>query len=178
MRIKRFTRQKLAELFGELGFTKGAEVGVAAGNYSLVLCQNVPNLSLLCVDPYFEYYRATTLLKTAEQQERLLAEAKEKLSPYNVRFIRKPSVEAAKDVEDNSLDFVYIDGDHNFDYVMQDLIVWNRKVRLGGIVSGHDYYRFRDAGVVNAVDAFTTAHQVHEYFIDDERETSFFWVKR
>jgi len=60
---------------------------------------------------------------------------------------------------------------------MQDLIEWGKRVRQDGIISGHDYYRFRWAGVVDAVDAYTRAHQVNEWFIDDMRETSFFWVK-
>ena len=50
VRIKGFTRQKLAALFGELGFKFGVEIGVAEGIYSLVLCQNVPGLKLYCVD--------------------------------------------------------------------------------------------------------------------------------
>jgi hypothetical protein len=77
----------------------------------------------------------------------------------------------------DELDFVYIDGNHCFDFVMQDLIEWNKKVRKGGVISGHDYYRFKGAGVVNAVDAYTVAHQIHEWFLDDQRETSFFWAK-
>ncbi len=78
---------------------------------------------------------------------------------------------------DESLDFVYIDADHRFDYVMEDLIAWGRKVRKGGIISGHDYYRFRNAGVVPAVDVYTHCHYVGEWFITDEKEASFFWVK-
>jgi len=60
---------------------------------------------------------------------------------------------------------------------MEDIITWSRKVRSGGIVSGHDYYRFRNAGVVPAVDVYTHAHGIHEWVITDEREASWFWVK-
>ena len=77
-----------------------------------------------------------------------------------------------------SLDFVYIDGNHHFDFVMQDIIEWSKKVRAGGVVSGHDYYRFRNAGVVDAVNTYTHAHQIWEWFITDEpKEKSFFWAK-
>lgn len=179
VRIKGFTRERLAMLLGELGLTRGAEVGVAEGIFSKVLCLHIPNIQLSCVDLWDVYYRTNTKtpLKTRSDQERCLALAHEKLDPYGATFIRKPSVEGSKEFEDNSLDFVYIDGDHGFDYVMQDLIVWSRKVRPGGIVAGHDYYRFRGAGVVNAVDAYTTAHQIYEWFLDDQRETTFFWAK-
>ena len=52
--------------------------------------------------------------------------------------------DAVKDIEDSSLDFVHIDGDHSYDFVMQDIILWGRKVRIGGIISGHDYLYDRD----------------------------------
>ncbi len=48
-------------------------------------------------------------------------------------------MDALEDFEDNSLDFVYIDGDHNFKHISEDIYEWTKKVRSGGIVSGHDY---------------------------------------
>lgn len=176
VRIKGFTRERLAMLMGELGFTTGAEVGVAEGIFSKTLCLHIPNLKLYCVDPWAKYFRGETPLKDLAEQERCLTLAHEKLDPYGAIFIRQPSVEGAKEIPDHSLDFVYIDGDHAFDYVMQDLIVWSRKVKPGGIVALHDYYRFRGSGVVNAVDAYTTAHQIGEWFLDDQRETTAFWT--
>lgn len=179
VRIKGFTREQLAMLFGELGFTRGAEIGVAEGIYSQVLCLHIKDIQLACVDPWGIYYHSVSGVpyKSMEQQERCLELAHQKLDPYGVKFVRKTSTAGAQDFSDESLDFVYIDGDHAFDFVMQDLIVWSRKVRPGGIVAGHDYYRFRGAGVVNAVDAYTTAHQIQEWFVDDQRETTFFWAK-
>lgn len=177
VRIKGFTRERLAMLFGELGFRKGVEVGTAEGIYSAVLCLHIPNIELTCVDPYKPYYRETTLLKNLDQQERCLKLAHDKLDKYGVKFIREDGFLGARHFADESLDFVYIDGDHAFDYVMLDLIAWYPKLRKGGIMAGHDYYRFRGAGVVDAVNAFTNAHQIHEWFIDDQRETSFFWAR-
>lgn len=178
VRCKNFKREHLALLFNELGYKTGAEVGVAFGDYSELLCKSIPGLNLYCVDPYIPYKRGETLLRGVEEQENRMATAHTRLiNPFGVTFIRKEGYEAAKDIPDNSLDFVYIDGDHSFDYVMLDLIAWTRKVRPGGIVSGHDFYRFRGAGVVDAVEAFTHAHQVHEWFVCDEREVSWFWAK-
>ena len=48
-------------------------------------------------------------------------------------------MEALADFEDNSLDFVYIDANHDFVNFTQDLHEWYKKVRVGGIISGHDY---------------------------------------
>ncbi|NIV98148.1 class I SAM-dependent methyltransferase, partial [Candidatus Saccharibacteria bacterium] len=61
--------------------------------------------------------------------------------PYkdNVEFIKKTSMEAVKQFEDYSLDFVYIDAAHDFNNIMLDLIKWVPKVKIGGAVCGHDY---------------------------------------
>ncbi len=178
IRVKGFTRKDLAKLFAELGFTCGAEIGVAEGNYSLILCQTIPNLELYCVDLWDTYYRGTTKLKDKAMQDFALEQAHEKLDKYNTKLIRAASMDAVREFKDNSLDFVYIDGDHSFDFVMQDIIEWSKKVKHGGIVSGHDAYRFRGAGVVDAVSVYTHVHQIHEYFLCDEREISFFWAKQ
>jgi len=174
VRIKKFKRMNLARLFGELGFQRGAEVGVAGGHYSEELCRFISNLELLCVDPWEKYSENP---RGQDNQEEMHNRTKKVLAPYKVKLVKAKSMDAVRNVAMESLDFVYIDGHHGFDYVMQDLIEWSKRVKKGGIVSGHDYYRFRWAGVVDAVDAYTRAHQINEWFVCDERESSFFWVK-
>jgi predicted O-methyltransferase YrrM len=173
--IKSFDRVKLARLLAELGYKRGVEVGVADGRNSLTLCQNIPGLELYGIDPWLVYSENP---RAHDNQDECYRLATERLAPYNVLLIRAMSMDAVRDFAPGSIDFVYIDGHHGFDWVMQDLIEWGKRVRPGGIISGHDYYRFRWAGVVDAVDAYTKAHQVKEWFIDDMRETSFFWVKQ
>ena len=177
VRIKGFKRKHLAMLFADLEFKVGAEIGVAEGYYSMEICAQNPVVRLYCVDLWDTYFRGTAKLKNKEMQDEAYAEAKDNLAPYYATLIRKPSEMAQLDFDDNSLDFVYIDGDHSFDYVMLDLIYWNRKVRPGGIISGHDAYRFRGAGVVDAVSTFVHCHRIPEYYLCDEREISWFWAK-
>jgi hypothetical protein len=166
------TRNDLAKLFAELGYTYGAETGVANGRYSVVLCQSIPNLHLLCVDPWKAYDRISQ-----EKQDQRRKNAIAALTPFNCTFIEKPSMEAVREIPENSLDFVFIDGAHQFDYVMMDIIEWSKRVRQGGIVSGHDYYSFYQAGVVQAVNAYTYAHNIINWYVTRERETTWFWVK-
>jgi predicted O-methyltransferase YrrM len=56
-----------------------------------------------------------------------------------VTFIYKPSVEASKGFEDESLDFVYIDANHSYQSVKDDLNVWYPKLKVGGVICGHDF---------------------------------------
>ena len=172
IRCPQFKRKDLANIFRALGYTRGAEIGVREGQYSEHLCKVIPGLELMCVDLWDAYYHFGSDVGAKTHKTAL-----EKLEPYNTTFIKQPSMDAVRDVPDESLDFVYIDADHRFDFVMQDIIEWSKKVRPGGIVSGHDYYRFRNAGVVPAVDVYTHNHYINEWYITDEKEASFFWVK-
>jgi hypothetical protein len=99
-------------------------------------------------------------------------------APYGGRIdiIRKRSLDHVKDVPDGSLDWVYLDGFHEFDWIMQDIINWVPKVRKGGIVAGHDYYPFYRSGVIEAVDVYVKTHNIHEWYLTRERHSSFFWV--
>jgi len=173
-RIKGLRRTDLYPMFAELGFQRGAEVGVADGRNSLAICESIPNLKMFCIDPWKVYGKNP---RAQDNQDFNFNLARERLKPYNVTFYKAMSMDAVRDFEPHSLDFVYIDGHHSFDYVIQDLVEWSKIVRPGGIVCGHDYYRFRWAGVQLAVDSYTRAHQVHEFYLTDEKETSFFWAR-
>lgn len=147
------SRIDLAKYFAELGLTIGAEIGVDGGVYSAKLCEANPKLKLYCIDPW-DLNEGTS----RERRIRKYAEAKERLKPYNAKLIRKFSMDAVKDFKDGSLDFVYIDGNHNFDYVMQDIIEWSKKVKKGGIIAGHDYSDGAHVGVKDAVDLYVKHH--------------------
>jgi predicted O-methyltransferase YrrM len=54
--------------------------------------------------------------------------------------------------EDRSIDFLFIDGDHRYEGIKKDLEVWYQKVKIGGIISGHDYETTVTCGVRKAVD--------------------------
>jgi hypothetical protein len=136
-------RTELSRFFNELGFKVGAEVGVYSGAYSETLCKSIPNLKLYCIDPWVKL-------------EKVHQEAVERLKDYNVTILHKTSLEAVDEFEDESLDFVYIDGNHAYSYVRDDIAAWTPKVRKGGIVAGHDYYLTRagNAGVIVAVNDY------------------------
>lgn len=168
------TRKDLARYFNQLGFNVGAEIGVAEGNYSIQLCDANPLLKLYAIDSWgledpISHHLRIDAYQTAQQ----------KLSPYNITLIRKFSMDALKDFEDSSLDFVYIDANHRFDYVVYDIIEWTKKVKKGGIVSGHDYVVANQCGVIPAVNAYVQAHTLKLNVTTDPTETISWWfVKR
>jgi len=71
--------------------------------------------------------------------------------------IKLPSWEAAELYDNESLDFIFVDGRHDYLSVRKDLQCWFPKVKVGGIIAGHDYHL--DIGVFPAV---------HEYFQDTQ----------
>lgn len=162
-------RIDLARHFNELGFTLGAEIGVADGRYSEILCQQIPDLTLYCIDSWAKYEN----WRSQEYQDSAYQKAVRRLQEYGVSIIRATSVEAYINleplVEDESLDFVFIDGDHHFDQVMTDIILWTKRVKKGGIVSGHDYYHHRAGGVIPAVDAYVAQHNLKLNIIPEYR---------
>jgi hypothetical protein len=117
--------------------------------------------------------------------------AKERLKPYDCTIIRKTSFDAAKDFSDESLDFVYIDGAHDFKNVTDDINIWSKKVRKGGVISGHDYIavdRKRDViEVKQAVDAYVSANKINPWYAlgrEEEvigeirdKQRSWMWIK-
>lgn len=55
------------------------------------------------------------------------------------RAVRLPSVDAAANYQDNSLDFVFIDAAHDYESVCNDIKAWLPKVAANGYLGGHDY---------------------------------------
>lgn len=141
MELKNYlTRDDFGKLFQEYYLTgTGAEIGVQKGIFSNQILKFWKG-KLLCVDIW--------------EIEDDYAEAK-KLLRDNATLIKDTSVEASKTIKDLSLDFVYIDADHHYNNVLEDLYAWYPKVRKGGIISGHDYCRYLDFfGVIEAVNEF------------------------
>jgi hypothetical protein len=171
----RFTT--IPELILEFDYKVGAEIGVQRGEYTEVLFKKNPELKMYCIDPWTPYKQYPVQWK----QDMIEKEARERLAAYNVEFIKKTSEEALKDIANNSLDFVYIDALHDFDSVMLDLIGWSRKVKSGGMISGHDFIYHHGMGVVPAVEVYARVHNINLWYITKESlplTPSFFWVKR
>jgi predicted O-methyltransferase YrrM len=168
-------RKRLYEYFNHLGFTRGAEVGVWEGTNAKRICQAIPNLEkLYLVDPYSRYGLNRRNF-SEDKNERVFNKAQRKTRNYNVEFIRDLSENAVRQIPDESLDFVYIDGNHKYDFTMLDILLWSRKVKKGGIVSGHDYYNDpkSKSECKNAVNDYTKQHKLELYITDNQAEKEY-----
>jgi predicted O-methyltransferase YrrM len=138
------------------------------------MCQANPDLHLTCIDPWDNYH----FRYPQEKQDKIYRQAVRRLSPFNVTILRKSSMEGLAHFEDESIDFVFIDGNHKFDWVMMDIIEWSKKVKEHGIIAVHDYYHFGWSGVVHAVNAYTQCHHIDPWYVTKEREPTAIWVKK
>lgn len=122
---------------------KGVEVGTFKGHFSRDIMQSWEG-TLYMVDVWSpldasEYVDASNH-KNFERGS-VYGEAINSISGYEDRaiMIRAKSEKAAEMFEDASLDFVYIDANHAYEYVAQDIRLWYPKVKPGGYLCGHDY---------------------------------------
>ena len=183
------SKYELFKYFAKLGFKVGAEIGVAQGYLSEAMFKAIPDLKLYCVDSWIPYKenRWGGSKERNDHHYKATVERLKKYGGWNAEILRGYSMDMVQQIPYESLDFVYIDACHAFDYVMQDLIEWSKRVRKGGIVSGDDYYHFKGAGVLQAVNAYTEAHGITPCLTDpytdkiqdrgSQEQPSFWWVK-
>lgn len=160
-------RTMMAKILGELQLKEGAEIGVAQGWHAEILCRENPRLKLHAIDAWQIYpgYR--------EYNGKFIdyeANARKLLAPYNANIIKGFSMDAVKQFKDKSLDFVFIDGAHDFKNVAMDICEWAKKVKIGGIVYGHDYKRWIPGksryvvDVKDVVQAYMYSHNIDPWF--------------
>lgn len=178
-------REGLVDLWKGLGYKVGCEVGVSKGYFSSMMFRNIPNLKMYLVDPYRDYKGGKKYARKHPEGKKM---AKEAMKGYNAIWMEEMSETAFNKIPDRSLDFVYIDGNHKYDWVMLDIIVWRRKVRPGGMVSGHDYCtkgRRDTREIKKAVDDYARIHKIAPWYLTDvkpikhrsDKHASWFWIK-
>lgn len=138
----------------------GAEIGVNKGDNAISILQTLPMKTLYLIDPYIAYIE----YEVKKEYSQSYNVAKERLSNFpQTKFIIKTSDEACKDIHE-PLDFVYIDGNHNYEYVKRDIENYYPLVKPTGIIGGHDYTR-DFSGVGKASREFGFANNLRLYTI-------------
>lgn len=156
----------LSSLIKKYGLKLGAEIGVSSGGHSEYILKNTNVDKLYSIDPYMPYnfkalhadtriQKLKQLLNNKEVLDFIYLKVNDKLQKYGGRsqLIRKTSIESVNMFKDEELDFVFIDGNHDYVFVKKDIEIWFNKVRSGGIISGDDYSK-GFPGVIKAVNEF------------------------
>jgi hypothetical protein len=184
--IRDCPRDNLPQFLVEQGYKVGAEIGVYKGAFTSRFCQ--AGLKMFAVDPWIAFTGQGRSQHKQEVQDELFDIAQQTLKPYTdsgqCQIIRRTSVSAIPKFRHESLDFVYIDGCHEFPNVAQDIYEWSKIVRKGGIISGHDYFNTppHASNVLchakAAVDAYTVLYQIDNWWIfGNPKYYSWMWFK-
>lgn len=141
-----------------------AEIGVDNGKTSKRLLKNHPSVILHMVDWWkapdknnsYASSGASIPGKGKEYFERTYQNCRAIYNQYKKRcFIhRGDSLKIVDKFNDNYFDLVFIDADHSYEGCIKDIKAWYPKVKLGGIICGHDYDHPDQGEVKKAVDEY------------------------
>ena len=132
-----------------------AVVGVASGDFSSVILETSRPKQLLLID-------AWSMAGHPNYGDGGYQGVKERfqneIESGRVHILRGYSYDKLMELEDRSLDWIYIDVAHDYYSVKNDLNIAFHKVKNGGIISGHDYHRWgrfgKRFGVLEAVNEY------------------------
>jgi predicted O-methyltransferase YrrM len=120
-----------------------AEIGVNKGETSKIFRSLFPEAHLYLIDPWQlnpDYLlSATPISRKSKHYEKAHQIVQEEFKDDpNVTILRMTSLEAISHTPEK-FDLVFIDANHEYTHVKQDILSWLPKVRQGGILAGHDY---------------------------------------
>lgn len=174
-------REKLGTLLNkEKLLGEAVEIGTHRGYYADAFLEIWGGTKLYCVDPWSipDGYEDQAKFLSGNGKDRdddyKWAEGMAKRHAPRVELIREISTEAAKRFTDNSLDFVYLDGDHREEFVDIDLDVWYQKLKPEGILAGHDIICARygvddwGPGIRKAVNRFSAFYELNIHMIPED----------
>jgi hypothetical protein len=123
-----------------------AEIGIFTGEFTQFIMNNLEPKTMYAVDPYtsgigimgsgdvngfnMEFFELDLLYKFVKN--RFVANS-------NLELCRECSMDFLKRIPDGHLDAIYLDGDHSFENVANELEIARYKVKEGGWIMGHDY---------------------------------------
>jgi hypothetical protein len=142
----------------------GVEIGTHLGEYAKILLDGWDGI-LRCVDPYenAENYskQAATLWGGVDRithRKEAAVRLKSYIDANRCLMSYEHSIEAVGKAVNNTLSFVYIDGNHEKKFVFDDLLHWWVKIKPGGYMFGHDFITPGEVGcsvgIQEAIDDF------------------------
>lgn len=163
-------RHELVELAASYPINHMVELGVYEGEFS-EHCYKSLDLKRYTLVDFWNYDEYSFVLEDAPQMfglravynqyfhndpKRALSEAYEKTrsrfaEKHNVEILKMDIAKAADRFADASLDFIYLDGNHTYEFVLRDLYTWFPKLRPGGLFACNDFFELlRRPGKISA----------------------------
>lgn len=152
----------------------GIEIGVCGGEHAQSLLRTLDISKIYLIDPYemYEPYMNSEGKNYGESQLSLsetYIKAKKTLEPFEkkITWINKMSENAIDEIRD-PFDFVYIDGNHDYEFVKMDIETYYPHLKKGGMMGGHDFYNgFSEThnGVIRAVTEFSVSNNL-QFFVE------------
>ena len=128
------------------------EIGTYLGNNARSMLEHMNIEKLYIIDPYERYEQYTCY--PDKDFEKVYHAAQKKLASYEnkIVWIKKHSNSAINDIP--QADYIYIDGNHSYEYVLNDMQNYWPKIKNNGILAGHDIANKKS--VKKAYDQFLT----------------------
>ncbi len=130
----------IPDILKNINAKRGVEIGVFKGEFTRHLLENWDG-TMYMIDPWRPLGEEYNDVSNHREHTDAYVQTMENIQGYENRafMFRGLSEELVNIFEDDSLDFVYIDGNHAYDYVVQDMKLWWPKLKKGGLFAGHDY---------------------------------------
>lgn len=136
----------------EIKIEKMCEIGSYTGQSTLIFYKNLNNIKeLISVDPFSLSFNSDNLFDTNNIND-IYKIFLNNIKPHqNIKHIKLSSEEASKNFNDEYFDFIYIDGCHKYESIINDINCWKTKIKKGGFIGFHDA---DSQNVVRAVSSF------------------------
>ena len=125
------------------GFTVGVELGVQNGYYAAEMLRNWPNCTEYNLVDLWGHQENYHDFANADQetQDLIYADTMNNVKPWEekIKVCRNYTMECVKTYDNGYFDFIYVDARHDFKGVSVDLAAYWPKLKVGGIMAGHDY---------------------------------------
>lgn len=158
-----------SDVINQNNFKKCAEVGIGYGFHARQILENTNIEKLYLVDPMKFYPNDAFALDVISYGgfDKLVKNINLHLQPYKSKYTwyRQESLSIRNDqIEDGSLDAVFVDADHSYQAVSKDLPFWWNKLKTGGWLLGDDYNSCHP-GTTRAVDEFANINNLKLEFL-------------
>lgn len=126
-----WTQQLVAALAAAIGAKRVLETGTFLGHTTLWVAETLQHAEITTID---------NDARRLELAQRMYAEHASESNHCNVQWLLGDAIEHLASLPDASLDFVFLDDDHTYEHVAEEVRLALRKVRPGGIICGHDVF--------------------------------------